>query len=64
LIGCLVADRSDATIVTNLAKAAGKQGCQVKVIAPKIGQSMSPFWFGGHSLFTEPTKNDRAKKDL
>jgi catalase len=36
LIGCLVADGSDATIVANLKKAAGKQGCNVKVIAPKI----------------------------
>jgi len=37
LIGCLVADGSDATIVANLRKAAAKQGCNVKVIAPKIG---------------------------
>ncbi len=37
LIGCLVADGSDATIVANLTKAAAKQGCKVKVIAPKIG---------------------------
>jgi catalase len=37
LVGCLVADGSDATIVANLTKAAAKLGCQVKVIAPKIG---------------------------
>ncbi len=37
LIGCLVADGSDATIVANLTKAAAKLGCKVKVIAPKIG---------------------------
>ena len=37
LIGCLIADGSDATIVTNLTKAAAQRGCKVKVIAPKIG---------------------------
>jgi catalase len=37
LIGCLVADGSDATIITSLTKAAAKQGAEVKVIAPKIG---------------------------
>ena len=37
LVGCLVADGSDATIVASLTKAAAKQGCKVKVIAPKIG---------------------------
>ena len=37
LIGCLVADGSDATIVASLIKAAAKQSCKVKVIAPKIG---------------------------
>jgi catalase len=37
LIGCLVADGSDATIITSLTKAAAKLGAEVKVIAPKIG---------------------------
>jgi catalase len=37
LIGCLVADGSDANIVSSLKKAAAKQNAQVKVIAPKIG---------------------------
>jgi catalase len=37
LIGCLVADGSDTSVVANLTRAAAKQGCKVKVIAPKIG---------------------------
>ena len=37
LIGCLIAEGSDSVIVANLTKAAAKRGCQVKVIAPKIG---------------------------
>jgi catalase len=37
VIGCLVADGTDAAIVSSLVKAAAKQGSHVKVVAPKIG---------------------------
>lgn len=37
MVGCLVADGTDAAIVSSLIKAAAKLGSQVKVIAPKIG---------------------------
>jgi len=37
LIGCLVADGSDAAVVANLSKAAAKMGAQVKIVAPRVG---------------------------
>jgi catalase len=41
LIGCLVADGTDATVVASLKKAATKAGADLKVIAPKIGGAVS-----------------------
>jgi len=36
-LGILIADGSDGTIVSALAKAANDAGAQVKIVAPKVG---------------------------
>jgi catalase len=41
LIGCLIADGSDAATIINLGKAAKKAGANLKIISPKIGGAIT-----------------------
>ena len=41
LVGCLVADGTDAGMVANLSKAVAKAGAGLKIIAPKIGGAVA-----------------------
>lgn len=41
LVGCLVADGSDAAMVAKLSKAVAKAGADLKIIAPKIGGAIA-----------------------
>ncbi len=41
VIGCLIADGTDAAAVLALETAVGKQGAQLKIVAPKVGGAMT-----------------------